>query len=177
MNIHIRPENESDHPAIREVNEQVFGRPDEAEIVEQVRQSPGFVPELSFVAERDAQIAGHALFSEVTVQGETQSWTILTLGPIAVRPEFQRQGVGGRLLREGISRASALGYRAIALIGHPTYYPRFGFVPGSRFGLTCEFAVPDEVFMALPLRPDGLAEVQGRIVYPPAFRTTPDSEK
>ncbi len=167
--MHIRPETAGDQEAIREVNTQAFGRPTEADIVEKVRQSSGFVPELSFVAERNGQVVGHALFSKVAIQGEAESWEVLALGPIAVRPEFQRQGIGGQMIRAGIQRAAASGYRAIVLIGHPTYYPRFGFVPGSRFGLKCSFAVPDEVFMAYPLAPDGLDEVQGTVLYPPAF--------
>jgi putative acetyltransferase len=163
LEVHIRPETEGDHLAIRDVNEQAFGRPTEADMVEKVRRSPGFVPELSLVAEQDGQIVGHALFSEVTIEDEGVSWTVLALGPIAVRPEFQRQGIGGRMIREGMVRAAALGYRAVVLIGHPTYYPRFGFVPASRYGLTCTFRVPDDVFMAYPLRPDGLDEVRGTV--------------
>src|SRR5579871_1327540 len=108
--LHIRPENARDRDAIREVNEQAFGRPLEAGIVEKVRQSPGFVPDLSLVAEREGQIVGHALFSEVTLEGETASWTVMALGPIAVRPAYQKQGIGGQMIRSGITRATALGY-------------------------------------------------------------------
>ena len=160
---------ESDQNAIREVNEQAFGRPLEANVVEKVRQSSGFVPELSLVAEHDGQIIGHVLFSELTIEGAGQSWTVLALGPIAVKPEFQKQGVGGQMIRAGFERATNLGYGVVVLIGHPTYYPRFGFVPASQFGLKCSIAVPDDVFMAYLLRPDGLDGIQGTVVFPPAF--------
>ena len=169
MEIRIRTEAESDREAIREVNEQAFGRLREAEIVEKVRQSPGFVPELSIVAEREGQIVGHALFSEVKIEGADRSWNVLALGPIAVRPEFQKQGIGGQMMQAGLERAAELGYGVIVLIGHPTYYPRFGFIPGSRYGLRCAIPVPDEVFMARLLRPDGLDGIKGTVVFPPAF--------
>ena len=169
LEVYIRPETVADREAIREVNEQAFGRPTEAGIVEKVRQSPGFVPELSLVAEQGGQIVGHALFSEIPIEGEGQSWKVLALGPIAVRPAFQKQGIGGQMIRAGMERAADLGYGVLVLIGHPTYYPRFGFVPASRFGLRCAFSVPDEVFMACLLRPDGLAGIKGMVVYPPAF--------
>jgi putative acetyltransferase len=94
---------------------------------------------------------------------------LLALAPVAVRPGWQRQGIGGQLIRTGLESAAALVFRAVVLIGHPTYYPRFGFTPARSFGLECPFPVPDEVFMALPLRPGGLDGVRGTIVYPPAF--------
>src|SRR5438094_5697646 len=101
MNLQIRPETPADYDAIREVNQQAFGKPNEARIVEAVRESPGFIPDLSLVAERDGEILGHVLFSPVAVQGEGESWALLALGPVAVRPPWQRQGIGSRLIRTG----------------------------------------------------------------------------
>ncbi|HLK58964.1 MAG TPA: N-acetyltransferase [Chthonomonadaceae bacterium] len=170
MDTHIRSEVENDRQAIREVNDLAFGRPVEGGIVEKVRQSEGFIPELSLVAEREGRIVGHALFSEVTIEGEARTWTVLALGPIAVRPEFQKQGIGGRMLRAGLERAAELGHGVVVLIGHPTYYPRFGFVPAGTLGLKCAIPVPANVFMAYLLRPDGLDGIQGTVVFPPAFQ-------
>ncbi len=169
LKVYIRPETKIDQDAIREVNEQAFGRPFEANVVDKVRQSANFVPELSLVAEREGQIIGHILFSELTIVGESQAWTVLALGPIAVVPEFQKQGIGGQMIQAGFERAAMLSYGVVVLIGHPTYYPRFGFVPGSQFGLKCAIPVPDDVFMAYLLRPDGLDGIQGTVVFPPAF--------
>ena len=169
LNVCIRPETQSDQDAIREVNEQAFGRPLEANVVEKVRQSSGFLPELSLVVECEGQIIGHVLFSELTIEGENRAWTVLALGPIAVRPEFQKQGIGGKMIQAGFERATTLGYGVVVLIGHPTYYPRFGFVPESQFGLKCAIPVPDDVFMAYLLCPDGLDGIQGTVVFPPAF--------
>jgi putative acetyltransferase len=169
MEVRVRPETPADEAAIREINMQAFGRPEEARLVDALRASEAFIPALSLVAECEGHLVGHILFSRGTVEGEGEPVELLALGPLAVRPECQRQGVGGQLVRAGLERAAALGYRAVFLIGHPTYYPRFGFVPGSRLSLKSTYDVPDDVFMALPLRPDGLDGVHGTVVYAPAF--------
>lgn len=169
IEVSIRPERLEDREAIQHVNTQAFGRAAEAELVDRVRQSDGFLSELSLVAWSAGRIIGHALFSRVHLQTETDRLEILALGPLAVLPEFQRQGVGGRMIADGVERAARDGWRAIALIGHPEYYPRFGFVPASRFGLKSTFQVPDEVFMALPLREGGLDGLTGMVIFPTAF--------
>ncbi len=169
MEITIRSETPADAAAIREVTVAAFGGSAGADLIEAVRALPDFNPELSLVAEREGQIVGHALFSNVRVEGEGASVELLALGPIGVRPEWQKQGIGGQLIAVGRERAAALGYRAILLIGHPSYYPRFGFVPAGRFGLKSTFRVPDEVFMALPLFPDALDGIHGTVRYPAAF--------
>lgn len=165
----IRMEGAADMEAIRAVNELAFGRANEARLVEAVRRSPGFVPELSLVAVDEERIVGHALFSRVTVEAEGETVDVLALGPIAVRPEFQRRGIGGALVRQGLERAAALGFRAVVLIGHPEYYPRFGFRSASLWGLKTAYPVPEEVFLALPLQEGGMDGLSGMVVYPPAF--------
>jgi len=163
----IRTENGADRDGIREVISAAFGRETEARLVAALRASPEYVPELSLVAEQDGSITGHVLFSRVTVDGIEQG--LLGLGPVAVRPERQRAGIGGALIQAGVERARAGGYRGVVVLGHPEYYPRFGFAPASRFGLGCTFEVPDPVFMALPLEPGSLNGVQGTIRYAAAF--------
>lgn len=169
MEFTVRPETAADEAAIREIETLAFGRPLEAGMVDKVRQSPGFVPVLSLVAERDEKIVGHVLFSKVTIEDAGEAVEVLALGPIGVSPEWQKQGAGGQMIRAGLERARELGYRAVILVGHPTYYPRFGFSPASRFGLKTTFTVPDGVFMALPLYPNGLEGVRGTVIYPSAF--------
>jgi putative acetyltransferase len=114
-------------------------------------------------------ILGHVLFSRGKVLGEGVAWDLLALGPVAVRPRWQRQGIGSRLIWTGLERALQQGHRAVFLIGHPTYYPRFGFTPARAFGLELSSKVPDEVFMALPLWPGALDEVRGTVIYTDAF--------
>jgi putative acetyltransferase len=167
--VQVRPETPADRTAIREINEQAFGRPNEARLVDAIRSSPDFIPQLSLVAEQDGSLVGHVLFSPLTIQG-IEGLGLLALGPIAVRPEWQRQGVGGQLIRIGLERAAAMGYRAVVLVGHSTYYPRFGFTSARAYGLEAPFPVSDEHFMALPLQPGGLDGVRGTISFPPAFR-------
>ena len=94
---------------------------------------------------------------------------ILGLAPTAVRPDRQRQGIGSQLVRAGLDAARKTGAAAVVVVGHARFYPRFGFVPASRFGLTCEYDVPDEVFMALELVPGFLAGPGGLVQYHPAF--------
>ena len=191
MTLTIRPERLEDIPDIHAVNTLAFGRTAEAELVERIRGSMGFIPELSLVAEQSGKVIGHALFSRVpilpsmstdnagnTVPNDDKDTSkqiagdvveILALAPLAVRPGFQRRGVGSELLRAGVERGNALGYRAVGLIGNPVYYARFGFVPGSLFDLKCSYGVPDPVFMALPLRPDGLQGIAGTFTFPAWF--------
>jgi len=168
VEVSIRPEGPHDGDAIRALHSAAFGRPDEARLVDALRASSAFLPELSLVAEEDGRVVGHVLFSPVSLaEGEANG--LLGLGPIAVLPERQRQGIGSRLIRVGLERAATLGCRAVVLVGHPDYYPRFGFTTASRFGLTCAYPVPDEVFMALPLRSGALDGVAGSIRYSSAF--------
>ena len=130
----IRAERPIDSGAIRYVHEAAFGRRDEADIVHRIRNSCGYIPSLSLVADSDGYIIGHAMFSEVMVNSGQATWKAVVLGPIAVQPDLQRQGIGGMLVRAGLERCRELGYAVVALIGHPTYYPRFGFAAASRSG-------------------------------------------
>jgi putative acetyltransferase len=168
MEITIRPETLTDWNSIREINQQAFGRPNEAQLVDALRAWSSFIPELSLVAERDGVLVGHVLFTPAVVEGAEEA-ALLALGPVAVRPEWQRQGIGGMLIREGLVRSTGLGYHGVILVGHPTYYPRFGFRPARAYGLESPFPVSDEAFMALPLRPGGLEGTRGTVVFPPAF--------
>jgi putative acetyltransferase len=170
MCLTIRSETLADYAAIRAINTAAFGRPAEAQVVERVRERPDFNPEFSLVAEHDGEVVGHVLLSEMHLEDAEKSAKLLGLGPVAVRPDYQRQGIGSKLILEGLSRAKSAGYRAVILVGHPTYYPRFGFVPASRYGLQSTYNVPDDVFLALPLYEGALDGLHGMVHYSPAFR-------
>lgn len=161
----VRDEAPGDHARVRAVVEAAFGRAAEADLVDAIRTNGNAV--ISLVAEGPGGVAGHVLFSPVTVEGSDAR--VLGLAPVAVAPGAQRQGAGGALIRAGLARAEALGFAGVVLIGHPAYYPRFGFVPASRFGLRSEYGVPDEVFMAIALRPGALAGVRGLVRYGAEF--------
>jgi len=162
----IRTEMPNDAGAVRAVNQAAFGTDLEARIVETIReQEPGA---LSLVAEADGAIVGHILFSSVSIAGQ-DSLRLMGLAPMAVLPARQREGIGSALVREGLERCRDFGCDAVVVLGHPEYYPRFGFVPASRYGIGCEYDVPDEVFMLIELEPGALDGVRGRVAYHPAF--------
>ena len=163
----IRPETPADFAAIRYINQEAFGQAAEADLIERLRVRGQLV--LSLVAEADGQLVGHIAFSPVGVEVNPATVAVAGLAPMAVLPAHQRGGVGSLLVKTALAQCHVLGYDAIVVLGHPDYYPRFGFVPASRFGLRCEFEVPDEVFMAQELRPNALAECAGLVRYQSEF--------
>lgn len=165
--MHIRPEQPDDITAIRRVNLGAFEGTTEADLVDALREQAR--PIVSMVAEDTGAIVGHILFSPVTLSS-LPDLRIMGLAPMAVLPDRQRKGVGSALARAGITACRDLGYEAVVVLGHAEYYPRFGFVPASRFGLRSEYDVPDEVFMARELTPGALqGSGPGTIRYHPAF--------
>jgi len=163
----IRTEEPSDHAAVRRVNEQAFGRVLEADLVDALRAAGAAT--LSRVAEANGEVVGHVLFSPVTIETASGMRTALGLAPLAVLPERQRQGVGTRLVEESLARLRADEHGAVIVIGHASYYPRFGFDRASRWGLRVDFEVPDDAFMALELVPGALAGCAGTVRYRPEF--------
>jgi putative acetyltransferase len=165
--ITIRPETPNDIPAIRAVHDAAFGRNVESHLVDLLRERGR--SSLSLVAELDGRIVGHVLFSPVTVDDEDQAdATGVGLAPIGVLPELQNRDIGGRLTRDALERCRADGWRYAVVLGHPPYYPRFGFRTASGFGLKNEYDV-DEPFMAMELVPGGLPPNGGMIRYAPEF--------
>jgi putative acetyltransferase len=162
----VRAEKDSDQEAIRAIHAAAFATPTEATIVDTLRQQAQ--PIVSLVAEESGEIVGHIMFSPVSLSGN-QDRKLMGLGPMAVAPAHQRKGFGSALVRVGLDHCRHLGYSAVVVLGHPQFYPRFGFSPASRFGLDCEYDVPEGVFMALELKPDGLSEVAGTVKYHSAF--------
>ena len=143
-----------------------FGTSVEADLVDVLREQAE--PIVSLVAEEGGTIVGHVLFTPVTLVGHAQLRG-MGLGPMAVMPQRQRKGIGSALIRQGFERCRRLGVGAVVVVGHARYYPRFGFQPASRFGIDCEYDVPDDVFMVLELVEHILRGKSGTIRYHPAF--------
>jgi putative acetyltransferase len=165
----IRPESRTDHPAIYAVNATAFETAAEATLVRGLRDA-GVNPFISLVAESEQRIVGHILFTPVQVVG-ARTWSAIALGPMAVLPNFQRQGIGSGLVRAGLDACRTAGHDVIFVLGHPDYYPRFGFQRMSEFGLTCEFKAPDDVLMVAELTPGAIGGRTGEVRYHPLFKS------
>ncbi len=164
----IRPERPDDRAAIRAVLQAAFPTSAEADLVDILRDHPP--PMLSLVAEVESVVLGYLLFSPVTMEGHP-TLRLMGLGPLAVLPASQNKGVGTALVQAGLAQSRARGDRAVVVLGHPRYYPRFGFQPSDRFGIRSEFDVPAEVFMVVELVPGSLPATGGLVRYHAAFNT------
>ena len=165
--LRIRLETPEDGVAIRRVNEEAFGHSSEANLVEKLRSRQAFT--ISLVAADEDRVVGHILFSPVTTESGSTTFAALGLGPMAVLPSCQRQGIGSQLIRTGLQECKRLGHKVIVVLGHPDYYPRFGFVRASPYNIKWEHDVPDEAFMILELQRGALPGRHGTVRYQPEF--------
>jgi len=165
--IRIREEQPLDIETIREVNIRAFGQNQEADIVDKLRQNCNEL--MSLVATIQDQIVGHILFSPVKIENEDRTIWGMGLAPMAVLPEYQRQGIGSELIRTGIARMKSKGCPFVIVLGHAEYYPRFGFKPASGFGIWSEWDVPDDAFMILVFNESEIRGSAGVARYRPEF--------
>jgi putative acetyltransferase len=163
--IAIRAEDAGDVAAVRQVNERAFGTSAEADLVDALRGSDGSI---SLVATLRGALVGHIMFTPVTLDDAT-AVRVAGLAPMSVLPEHQRAGVGTRLVRAGLAACRDQGYGAVVVVGHPEYYPRFGFMPAHAYRLQCEFEVPREAFMVRVLDAQMLPHLAGVARYRPEF--------
>lgn len=167
--VNVRSEEPSDYQKIYEINKIAFGGEVEARLVNNLRKTKGFIPQLSLVAEKDGKVVGHILFSIIHINTGADNIPVLALAPMAVLPEYQKQGIGSLLIKEGLIKCKELGHKIVVLVGHPNYYPRFGFTPANERGLKLPFEAPEESFMVYEIIPNSLAGITGTIEYPPEF--------
>jgi putative acetyltransferase len=163
----VRTERTEDHESVRRVNELAFEQPNEADLVDALRANAR--PYISLVAIVDEQVVGHIFFSPVSVESESSVFIAMGLAPMAVLPEYQNQGIGSQLVREGLKACQRLGHGIVVVLGHANYYPRFGFTSASLKGLRSEYDVPDEVFMVAELIEGALGGRGGLVKYHPEF--------
>ncbi|HEX7027524.1 MAG TPA: N-acetyltransferase [Gammaproteobacteria bacterium] len=162
----IREERVEDRDLIRSLHTQAFGTAAEADLVDALRDSG--VPCISLVAWENHELRGHILFTPVALSGHADL-KLMGLAPMAVMPAYQRRGIGSRLVGAGLERCAARDYDAVVVLGHPDFYPRFGFEPSIHYAITSEYDVPDEAFMIRELRAGVLRDVSGIIRYHPLF--------
>jgi putative acetyltransferase len=158
-----REKPDEDLATIRHVVLHAFGSAAEADLVDALRRAGKAT--LSLVAEDNGRIIGHILFSPVTLETADGVRQGVGLAPLAVWPERQNEGIGSMLVRQGLTECRAAGHPFVVVLGHPDYYPRFGFTPASRFGIKTEYEVRDEAFMALELQENALQGCAGLVKY------------
>jgi predicted N-acetyltransferase YhbS len=167
--ITIRSELPEDYAAIKTLNDLAFGQPNEGTLVEKLRLNPYYIKELSLVAVVNSTVIGHILFFPIKIRSNSEAHASLALAPMAVLPDQQKKGIGGKLVRQGLKVAKQLGFKSVIVVGHKDYYPRFGFAPASKWRIRPPFDVPDASFLAISLRKDGLKSVSGVVEYPEEF--------
>ena len=170
----IRQEEEKDYPQVFQLIEEAFRNMEHSDhkeqfLVEKLRKSDAFIPELSLVAENKGEIVGHILFTKLKIINDSEPFESLALAPVSVNPESQNQGIGGQLITFGHLVAKELGYESVILIGHETYYPKFGYKKTSNFGISFPFDIPEENGMALELVENSLKNKKGVVKYPTEF--------
>ncbi len=165
----VKKEDWQDFKDVENLLRQAFPTSEEAILVNKLRLSEAFVPELSLVARMDHQIVGHNMLTRLSIQDGEGVFSALALAPLAVLPLFQRQGYGSRLVKMAVSEATRLGYSLILVLGDPQYYSRFGFVPAVEKGIYPPEESWKDAFQVLELVPGALQNIQGQVLYPPEF--------
>lgn len=167
--IEIRKEQKSDYEEVYNLVKTAFEKAEESDgneqdLVVNLRNSDNFVPELSLVAKKDDKVVGYILFTKIQI-GKYEE---LALAPLAVLPEYQRQGIGSKLIKEGHKIAKEMGYHYVVVLGSDKYYPKFGYEKASKYGIKPPFDVPDENFMVIKLN-DLRKEIIGTVKYAKEF--------
>jgi putative acetyltransferase len=165
----IRRAGEKDYDEIRELTFRAFDNEGEPDLVEAIRESEYYIPELSLVAVNKGRVEGHILFSMIRIITEEGEIPVLTLAPMSVDPGLQKTGIGSRLVETGLRECRRLGHKAVIVIGHPEFYAKFGFRPARGFGLEVPFDVPGEAFMAIELETGALRNAAGMVEFSPPF--------
>ncbi|MCL1664769.1 N-acetyltransferase [Elizabethkingia ursingii] len=175
MNILFRQENKDDYAAVFNLIQRAFEKEEmsdhsEQYLVERLRNSEAFIPELSIVAEINQNIAGHILLTRIKViNNKNEEFDSLALAPVSVLPKYQGKGIGGKLIETAHKKAKELSFDSVILLGHENYYPRFGYEIAKKYGIKLPFEVPDENCMAIELIKGAFEGIEGTVVYPKAF--------
>ena len=170
----IRTEESKDYKEVFDLIENAFKNEEYSDhkeqfLVERLRKSNAFVPELSLVAEVEGAIVGYILLTKINIVNVNSYYSSLALAPIAVSSSHQKKGIGGQLIQTAHQKAKELGFSSIILLGHEKYYPRFGYETTKKYGIKLPFEVPDENCMLIELNENALNGVKGIVEYPQEF--------
>ncbi|WP_195334909.1 GNAT family N-acetyltransferase [Paraclostridium bifermentans] len=174
MGINIRKEQLKDREEIYNIIKESFKSAEhsdgsEQDLVNRLRNSDSYIQELSLVSTCDKTIVGHIMFTKISIENKDLKAESLALAPLSVLPKYQRQGVGSKLISEGLSIAKNLGYKSVVVLGSEKYYPKFGFKEAKEFGINPPFDVPSKNFMVIDLEPASLKYVNGVVKYAKEF--------
>lgn len=174
MNIIIREEKTSDYASVSGLIEEAFRGMEHSDnrehfLVERLRKSVAFIPELALVAEVENEIVGHILLTKITIVDGDKSSESLALAPVSVLPRFQGRGIGGKLIKEAHKRAEDLNFSSVILVGNPHYYQRFGYKPAADYKISLPFEGVEEYSMAIELTENALQNAGGKVEYPKEF--------
>ena len=174
MGINIRKENIEDRDEIYNIIKESFKSAEhsdgsEQDLVNRLRNSDSYIHDLSLVATCNKTIVGHIMFTKISIENKDLKTESLALAPLSVLPKYQRQGVGSKLISEGLSIAKNLGYKSVVVLGSEKYYPKFGFKEAKKFGINPPFDLPSENFMVIDLEPASLKYVNGVVKYAKEF--------
>ena len=174
MNIHIRQELPKDHHIVETLTRDAFWdiyKPgcDEHYLVHCLRKTKAFIPELDLVAELNARVVGHIMFTRAYVKQDRIKHEVLCLGPVSIHPDLQKQGIGSILIKHSLAIAKNMGFKGVVLFGSPLYYPKFGFKNAQEYGITTSDNQNFDAFMVLELSPGSLRDIKGAFFADPAF--------
>lgn len=174
MELKLLQETKTDYAAVFKIIEEAFQNKEYSDnmeqfLVERLRKSKAFIPQLSLVAEVNGEVVGHILLTKIQIKNDHESFESLALAPVSVKPSHQKRGIGGELINKSHNIAKELGYKSIILLGHAEYYPKFGYQLCSRYGIKIPFAAPEENCLVLELVKDGLKGVTGIVEYAKEF--------
>jgi len=176
MHFIIRQERESDYASTEKVVKTAFASAEQSDgnehyMVSGIRNYDTFIPELSLVVvdKENGQISGHILLSKILIGDGSKKVESLALAPVSVLPDYQKKGIGKSLIQKALQRAKDLGFQSVIVLGHPEYYPKFGFQKSSLWQIKAPFEVPEDALMAIELQKDSLCDVSGVIEYPSIF--------
>jgi predicted N-acetyltransferase YhbS len=174
MELIIRQEKKDDYNLVERLVKEAFETEEHSDhtehlLVERIRNSDAFIPELSIIAQLGNEIVGHILLTKINIKNSSNSYESLALAPISVKSKYQKRGIGGRLIAESHEIAKSLGYKSIILLGHEKYYPKFGYQQANKFGIRLPYDVPEENCMVIELFKDSLKNISGLVEYSSEF--------